>query len=388
MNKKIILCIDDEPIILNSLKQELSQYFADTMLIETAESGEEGLEIIEFFEEKEREVVLIISDYIMPQMRGDEFLIKAHNLLPQTIKILLTGQASLEGVTNAINETNLYRYISKPWETQDLIMTVESAIENYEKEKTLKEQNEQIQASLRYAERIQNAVLPSEQVLSELLPNHFVFYSPKDVVSGDFYWCREEENKVIVAVADCTGHGVPGAFMSLIGHQILNRAVIDKKIYSPEKILENINIAIKDVWSGQRASIHEGMEMAICVIDKKENKISFAGARRPVCIIKDGKLHHIKGDRVGIDGKENSVFTKHDIDLQLNTSLYFYSDGYQDQFGGKDNRRFMSRNLRKLLQEISNKPMQEQLEQVKTVFNDWKGMHHQIDDVIVLGIKI
>ena len=138
MDKKIILCIDDEPIILNSLKQELSQHFSESMIIEVAESGEEGLEIIDFFREKRKEIVVIISDYIMPQMRGDEFLIKAHHLLPTCMKILLTGQASLEGVTNTINETNLYRYISKPWNTKDLIMTVESAIENYEKDKLTK----------------------------------------------------------------------------------------------------------------------------------------------------------------------------------------------------------------------------------------------------------
>lgn len=389
MDKKIILCVDDEPIILNSLKQELSQYFSDSMIIEVAESGEEGLETIEFFRDKGKEVVVIISDYIMPQMRGDEFLIEAHRILPNCMKILLTGQASLEGVTNAVNQTNLYRYISKPWSTKDLLMTVESAIANYEKDKTLKFQNKQIQASIRYAERIQNAVLPSSGYLSKLFPNHFVFHSPKDVVSGDFYWCRNEGNKTIIAVADCTGHGVPGAFMSLIGHQLLNRAVIDKKIYSPEKILENINQAIRDVWNGERARFHEGMEMAICIIDKDENKIFFAGARRPICIVQNNtKFNHVKGDRLGIDGKEGAVYTKHEFEIEPNTQIYLYSDGYQDQFGGNEDRRFMSKNLRALIRKMSKDTMEEQLEQVETTFNDWKGSHIQIDDVLVVGVKI
>ncbi|WP_338793901.1 SpoIIE family protein phosphatase [Bernardetia sp. MNP-M8] len=388
MDKKIILCVDDEPIILNSLKQELSQHFADSMIIEVAESGEEGLEIIDFFKEKGKEIVVIISDYIMPQMRGDEFLIETHRVLPNCMKILLTGQASLEGVTNAVNRTNLYRYISKPWSTKDLMMTVESAIENYEKDKTLKSQNRQIQSSIRYAERIQSAVLPSSSYLKELLPSHFVFYKPKDVVSGDFYWCRDEDNKIVIAVADCTGHGVPGAFMSLIGHQLLNRAVIDKKIYSPEKILENVNRAIRAVWNGERASIHEGMEIAICVIDKEKNKISFAGAKRPICIIQNNELYYIKGDRVGIDGKENAIYTKHEFEIQPNTQIYLYSDGYQDQFGGKENRRFMSKKLRDLFQRIKSKTSQEQLEELSSEFESWKRNYDQIDDVLVLGIRL
>ncbi len=388
MDKKIILCVDDEPIILNSLKQELSQHFSDTMIIEIAESGEEGLETIDFFREKGREIVVIISDYIMPQMRGDEFLIKAHHLLPNCMKILLTGQASLEGVTNAVNQTNLYRYISKPWSTKDLIMTVESAIESYKKEKELKSQNKQIQSSIRYAERIQNAVLPSTNYLSNLLPNHFVFYRAKNVVSGDFYWCREKEGKTIIAVADCTGHGVPGAFMSLIGHQLLNRAVIDKKIHSPEKILENINKAIRQVWNGERASFHEGMEMAICVIDENEGKISFAGAKRPIHFIQNNEFHYIKGDKQGIDGKENAIYTKHEFEIEQNTQIYLCSDGYQDQFGGAENRRFMSKNLRELFQKVSENPMQEQLEEIETTFEDWKGSNKQIDDVLILGFRL
>lgn len=388
MDKKIILCVDDESLIVNSLKQELSQHFAETMIIETAESGEEGLEIIDFFRERGNEIILIISDYIMPHMRGDEFLIKAHQFLPNAIKILLTGQASLEGVTNAINHTNLYRYISKPWNTKDLILTVETAIENHQKDKKIKSQNRQIQASIKYAQRIQSAVLPSASYLSDILPQHFVFYKPKDVVSGDFYWCREEGNKIIVALADCTGHGVPGAFMSLIGHQLLNRAVVDKKIYSPEKILENVNSAMRDVWNGEQASFHEGMEMAVCVIDKETKKIAFAGAKRPIMIIENGNLNYTRGDRTGIDGKQNVVFTKHEFDVKEGTQFYLCSDGYQDQFGGKQNRRFMSRNLRDLLENNSQKTMQEQLEEVEKTFENWQEKHSQIDDVLVLGIRL
>ncbi len=388
---KVILCVDDEDIILKSLKEELSRYFSESMIIEVVESGQEGLETIDFLRSKGKEIIVIISDYIMPNMRGDAFLIEAHRKVPTAMKILLTGEASIEGITNVINQTNLYRYISKPWDKNDLIMTVESAIEMYHSNQQIKYQSRQIQDSIRYAERIQNAILPQSDYLDLFIPNHFVFYRPKDVVSGDFYWCRRTEGKIIMVVADCTGHGVPGAFMSLIGHQLLNRAILEKKIYSPEKILESMNQVIGEVWNGKHKSNqggHDGMEVAICIIEEKAKKIFFAGARRPLCIIQNGKLNLIKGDKSAIDGKQDAIFTKHEFDIQEDTQIYLYSDGYQDQFGGKENKRFMSQNLKSLYQTISKKTIEEQLEELTNTFDAWKGNYQQRDDVLVVGIKI
>ncbi|AFM03793.1 SpoIIE-like protein with response regulator receiver domain [Bernardetia litoralis DSM 6794] len=388
MNKKVILCVDDEFIILNSLKKELQRYFSDSMTIEIAESGKEGLEAIEFLTSKRKEIVIIISDYIMPNMQGDKFLIEAHKHLPVAMKILLTGEANIEGVTNVINKTNLYRYISKPWDKNDLIMTVESAIEMYESNKQIKLQTRQIQDSIRYAENIQSAILPPQDYLDSCLPNHFIFYRPKDLVSGDFYWCKKINNKVIIAVADCTGHGVPGAFMSLIGHQLLNRTILEKKIYSPDKILENMNKVIGELWSGKQSRTQDGMEIAICVIDEKTKKVDFAGARRPICIVENNELFCVKGDKAAIDGKEGVSYTKHEFELKMDSYVYLYSDGYQDQFGGEKNKRFMSQNLKSLFLNISIKTTKEQLEEVTNTFDNWKENQEQRDDVLVVGIKI
>lgn len=388
MEKNVILCVDDESMILTSLKKELYRYFSDSMIIETVESGKEALETIDFLISKGKEIVVIISDYIMPHMRGDEFLIEAHRHVPTAMKILLTGEASIEGITNLINQAGLYRYIAKPWKKDDLIMTIESAIEMYHNNKIIKYQNIQIKDSIRYAERIQSAILPSSDYLSLFLPNHFVFYRPKDVVSGDFYWCRKIDDKIIIVVADCTGHGVPGAFMSLIGHQLLNRVIVEKKIYSPDKILESMNKVIGEVWNEKQRHTYDGMEVAICIIDKKVNKISFAGARRPICIIENRELSYIKGDRHPVDGREKVTYTKHEFDLKPNIQIYLYSDGYQDQFGGKENKRFMSENLKSLYKEISTKSTEKQLEEVENTFDKWKDNYEQRDDVLILGIKI
>ncbi|WP_375563193.1 SpoIIE family protein phosphatase [Bernardetia sp. OM2101] len=388
MMDKVILCVDDEAIILNSLKEELYKYFSDSMIIETVESGQEGLETIEFLISKGKEIVVIISDYIMPQMRGDVFLIEAHKRLPTAMKILLTGEASIEGITNIINKTHLYRYISKPWDKYDLIMTIESAIEMYYSNKQIRHQSRQIQDSIRYAERIQTAILPNSDYLNLFIPNHFVFYRPKDIVSGDFYWCRKADDKIIIVVADCTGHGVPGAFMSLIGHQLLNRAILEQKIYSPEKILEKMNTVIGEVWNVKQKSTHDGMEVAICVIDKKTNTVCFAGAKRPLCIIQNNELKYIKGDKSSVDGKQNATYTKHEFKVQVGTQIYLYSDGYEDQNGGSKNKRFMSQNLKALYQNISEKSSEEQLQELSDMFDNWKKNYDQRDDVLVVGVKI
>lgn len=389
MQKQVILCVDDEPIILDSLKQELMPVFEHDFIIEIAESGEEGLEIIDFLHAKGKEIVVVVSDYIMPSMRGDEFLINVHRRVPKAMKILLTGQASLEGVANILNQTNLYRYVAKPWKAEDLIMTVESAVELYQKDKLLKYQREQINASLRYAKRIQESILPSTYTLNYLFKNHFVFYRPKDVVSGDFYWTYQKGGKIILALADCTGHGVPGAFMSLIGQQLLTRAVVDKKIYAPNEILTYINRIIQLIWNTEgRITSREGMDLGVCVINKDENTISFAGAKHPLAIFQNGEKIHIKGDRKSIDGNKATAFTLHQFPLHENTRIYMYSDGFQDQFGGDKNMRFKSHKIREMLNQIHHKTMQEQLSDITKIFETWKGYQIQIDDVTLIGIEV
>lgn len=413
MKKQVILCVDDELIVLESLKNELSQYFDGRYVIEIAESAEEALEVIAFLQKRNLEVIVVISDYVMPNKNGDEFLIELHELEPYIIKILLTGQANLAGVMNAIQSANLYRYISKPWESNDLIMTLETAIQSYsqakelhykntelielnldlekkveERTREIKEQSEQIKASIRYALRIQNALRPSNETIAKYLPNHFVFFRPKDIVSGDFYWFAEKENKIILVLGDCTGHGVPGAFMSMIGELFLNQIVHDKEIHSPDLILDLMNKQLKSLWEKENAGIKDGMDTAVVCIDMESKTMEYAGAKSHLFIIQNGIGDYVRADKFSIDGDLKNIYTKKVIDISQPTQFYLYSDGFQDQFGGAENQKFMGRRFRDFLAEIQADTMEVQGTKVAEKFLDWKGDYNQIDDVLVIGVEL
>ncbi|WP_051203428.1 SpoIIE family protein phosphatase [Hugenholtzia roseola] len=414
MKKKTILCVDDEQIVLNSLKSEISRHFGGRIAVEIAESAEEALEVLDFLLRRNHEIVVVVSDYVMPNMKGDELLSRVHEMLPATKKILLTGQANLEGVTNAINQASLYRYIAKPWETNDLMMTLEAAVQSYEQDTLLQAQNEelrllnanleqkvaertaalqetnnQIQASIRYAQRIQSAVLPSLETIAKSFSDYFIFYQPRDVVSGDFYWFAEKEHKTIIVAADCTGHGVPGAFMSLIGNDLLNRAVHDREVHAPEKILEQVDKSLNRVWRNENTTLRDGMDVSVVVIDRQEQTLSFAGARGVVLVFDaKGQMHYLKGDKTSIDGRKVSVFTRQSLPLEGKTRFYLYSDGFQDQFGGEDNFKFTSKRLRNFIAELQTQPLTAQSQIVADTFFKWKGDLKQTDDVLLMGFEI
>ena len=412
MKKHIILCVDDESMVLRSIKEAIRQHFDTEVSVETAESGEEALEIVDFLQERQRTPTVVISDYIMPNMKGDELLTTIHERFPETINVLLTGEASLDGVTNAINEAKLYRYIAKPWEREDLMLTIESAIASYEKDvrlqvqnhqlqelnttlerqveertRQLQKKNEQIEASIRYARRIQQSTLPTHQEIGETFPDYFIFYRPRDVVSGDFYWFARKPDRAVMVAADCTGHGVPGAFTSMIGNELLHRAVNDEAIYDPAAVLEHMDESIQGVWRGERKN-REGMDATVCTIDFKANKLLFAGARNPLCYFQDGELRVIKGARRSIDGRKSEIpFKTHTLDLDAISQFYLYSDGFQDQFGGRTNSKFMRKQLWALLNEIHEQPFAKQQEKVAASFNEWKGKKSQTDDVLLMGFS-
>ncbi len=413
MKKLAILCVDDEHIVLNSLKDELAGYFGASVIIETAESGEEALEVLTFLKKRNLPLALIISDYVMPFMKGDELLEVFHRESPGTVKILLTGEASLEGVTNAVNKANLYRYIPKPWETKDLAMTVTAAIESFSKDKQLEEQNQQlrqlnqslemkveeriqeihkknkqIEASIRYAQRIQQAILPPERVIASVFPKHFILYRPRDVVSGDFYWFSEKNGKAVLVAADCTGHGVPGAFMSLIGESLLGKTVHDMGVLAPDQILSKLNEGIANVWKQDKSMMREGMDIAVCVIDKANRTVEFAGAKNPLVVVDKGETTVIKGDKASLDGNLDNEYTAHLLHLDTGAHFYMYSDGFQDQFGGEENKKFTSRKFRELLSSIHKQPIAAQRLALEQVFERWRGNHPQIDDLLVVGVEI
>lgn len=258
----------------------------------------------------------------------------------------------------------------------------------------IQHKNSNIMASINYASRIQNAVLPKSEIISEYLPEHFIFFKPRDVVSGDFYWFATTKDKVIISAVDCTGHGVPGAFMSMIGDSLMNQIVHDKKIHKADKILSELHKGIKTTLNQSKTENQDGMDMALCVIDFKTQKMEFSGAHNSLVYIQNKQLYEIKGDKFGIGGyleKEQSElrsFQKQVIDISIPTTFYLFSDGYQDQFGGTQKRKFMVKRLKELFLEIHQKPLQEQAEHLDFILNNWMNGTKQIDDILIIGAKI
>lgn len=270
------------------------------------------------------------------------------------------------------------------------------------KERTLKiekqkeeieEQKKHIMDSIYYARRIQNAILPSFNLINNNLKNYFILYLPKDIVSGDFYWVHETDGLFMVAAVDCTGHGVPGAFMSIVGFNQLNQAVSVQKARSAGTILDELNKGVIATLNENTSdnSIKDGMDMSLCVFNLKERKVEFAGANNPLYIIRDNKLIRYKGDRFPIgafEGSKPQLFVNNEIELLEGDALYLFSDGYADQFGGPENKKFMAKRFEELLLEIHNQPVEAQSESLKTRLAEWKGRNDQVDDILVIGIKI
>jgi len=253
-------------------------------------------------------------------------------------------------------------------------------------------QNEEITQSIVYAKRIQTAAMPNKDSISKIIPEHFVLFKPRDIVSGDFYWIGQKDCKTIIAAADCTGHGVPGAFMSMLGLSFLNDIVTRNEETQPALILNTLRLYIKTTLSqsGTEGETKDGMDIAICVIDTCDNTIQFAGAYNPLYYIKDGTLTEIKGDKmpVGIHLNEKANFTNHILSCDGIDMIYLFSDGFADQFGGDKNSKFLSKRFKELLMRIHKMPVSVQHKLLNESFESWKGENFQVDDVLVFGIRI
>jgi PAS domain S-box-containing protein len=253
-------------------------------------------------------------------------------------------------------------------------------------------QKKQITDSINYAKRIQEALLPHEDVMYNRFPHSFVLYKPKDIVSGDFYWFHSEKKYTAIAAIDCTGHGVPGAFMSVMANSLLNEIVVEKKIISPDLILNQLQEKVirtlrQTETDGQS---HDGMDIAICVIDNKNLVLAFAGANRPLYWVRNGVLEEVKGNKMPIGGARflGKTFEKHVISLEPQDRIYLASDGYQDQFGGEENRKFSSKRLKELIVQQQHIPMNQQGNVFGNTINEWLGQNKQIDDILLIGFEV
>ena len=247
--------------------------------------------------------------------------------------------------------------------------------------------------SIRYAKRIQDAMLPSTETLNRLLPEHFIFFRPKDVVSGDFYWCREQDGKVFVAAVDCTGHGVPGAFMSLIGNALLNDIVQRLPDPHPDLVLNELHHELQTVLRQKETNNDDGMDICLCMIDPTTRIVEFAGAINPLYSVIQGELREFKGTPEELGGRDerSPVYTRHVLDVSEvphgATMLYLASDGYKDQYN-EVRQRFMPKRLRPLLTEIAAKPLEEQPRLLGATIDAHRGEVIQVDDMLILGVRL
>ncbi|MBK6984890.1 MAG: SpoIIE family protein phosphatase [Bacteroidetes bacterium] len=250
---------------------------------------------------------------------------------------------------------------------------------------------EEIKDSINYAERIQSSILPNINVIKEHLPNGFILFKPRDVVSGDFYWFNQVEGKSFFACVDCSGHGVPGAFMSMIGNSLLNEIILTKKITSPSAILSSLNRSIFKVLKQNTSESRDGMDMALCMIDPKNNTLTYSGANRELLLIRNGELIEYKPTKNAIGGftDSNTIFKETVIDIQPNDLFYMTTDGYADQFGGEKGKKLMTKNFKDFLLQIHTLPMPVQQDELDKKIQSWMGnAHAQVDDILVIGIKL
>ncbi len=558
-SKPYVICVDDEKIILDSLQEQVINRLGDRFECEVAQSGEEALELIEELLDEKKQIAVIISDQLMPAMKGDEFLIAAHKRVPDAYKILLTGQATLDAVRNAINHARLYRYVMKPWREEDLMLTVEEAseaflqkirlqlymrllrdintltqkisgerdlnrliekyfesladtvgfsvakayishpqhhilvaaqaeigakiqsfaakpktvvadaysnpefiakiqqeitetlnqvllegsqqaliapirlqqggmqevgyvviersegmdflreqrevqstlqtltsqlaisLENAAFYKTILEQKQELEESIRYARRIQQALLPNVELIQYYLPESFVLYMPKAVVSGDFYWFAEQASSIYLAAADCTGHGVPGAFMSVLVSNALSYAVSQQRISDPAAILEHgVDMQVREKLRAQDSSIQDGAEIALVQIDFSAGELFYAGAKRPLVYYRRGTRHELSATPRAIADDLSLVggtpFETVKLIPQPGDTFYLFSDGYQDQ-EGTDRPRLGKRRFYEILDEIHALPMAEQARVLERRLLEWKGNAEQTDDILLIGFR-
>ncbi len=269
-----------------------------------------------------------------------------------------------------------------------------------EQNRNIEEINKKITSSIIYAQNIQNAMLPSKTFMDSVLGDYFIYFNPRDIVSGDFYWVTEKNSEIIIVAADCTGHGVPGAMMSMLSMALFNEIVNDDNLAEPNQIVDKLrDLVIKSLNKNVNMDLEEnqkitrdGMDLALIKLNKKSMKVKFTGAENPMIIVRNNELIEFEGDGMPVGASTlaitNTNFKMHEFDLQSNDMIYIFSDGYADQFGGPKKKKFFKRNLLNLFGEISQKNTAEQKEILEKTFNNWKGTYRQIDDVLVFGIRV
>lgn len=262
-----------------------------------------------------------------------------------------------------------------------------------EKNKLVEAQHKDITDSIKYAERIQSAILPPDKLVQSTLPNSFVYFKPKDILSGDFYWMEETASHIFIAVADCTGHGVPGALISIINSNLLNKAVLEKNLNDPADILNAVNGWLTQVLhqSFNEDIVKDGMDVTLLAINKNNKEVVFAGAMNSIYVVSENSLNEYNGNKFPVgafieDKPQNFISQK--VDLKQNDIIYLFTDGFPDQFGGPSGKKLKYKALKELLISVSSLPVLDQKEKINTAFHQWKGDYEQVDDVCLIGVRV
>lgn len=289
------------------------------------------------------------------------------------LRAIQSQKSELEKANTVINKKNM-----------DLMMAYE----------IIELKNKDITDSIQYAKRIQEALLPGTADFNKVFPSAFILYLPKDIVSGDFYWYYQKDDIFVWASVDCTGHGVPGAFMSVIGSTVLNHIVIEQGITNPASILNYLNKEVKLILKQTEVSTqktYDGMEVGLCAYDSKKNIITFSGANRPLYFVRNNELMEIKGDKIPIGAgpfQSSGLFTDHVFELQQGDAFYLSSDGYGDQFGGSNDRKFTTKKLKDMILQTQSYSLADQQKILHKVLDDWRGKTSQTDDILIMGVQI
>jgi len=414
-----ILVIEDEVLIRESICDVLTLSGYDTV---SESDGEMGLKRAHSLKPD-----LVLCDINMPKITGLDVLkaIRADEQLKHTPFVFLTALSTMSDLRVGMN-LGAEDYLTKPYHNKDLLAIVSHQLKkaedlkNIEKEHSrkklhdfkvkIKEKSKGFYDSLNRAKTVQNVILPSDQKMNELFAEHFNYFLPKYSISGDFYWARKLKEVTLIAVADCTGHGIPGALISMAGNISLNNAVDQFGLTKPAEVLTKANELFLDFMNANESNIsHDGMDICLCSIDSKSNVIRFAGAKRPLYLVtkkdnfkainiinsyseliqEQNALYKIKGNNCSI-GAEDRFFQVEEQVFQYNKGdvIYLSSDGYVDQFGGESDKKFISKKLQDILLTIQKNSMSEQREILAKEFQNWKGNQEQVDDVTIIGIKL
>jgi len=349
------------------------------------------IEAIYKIDQKEQEIDLLKKDNAIKELRAEQrtFFIAALGIGLVLLIILIIILYSRNKIKNRTNQALREQNSAIQEQKEEIESQKEELAETSHK---LSIQNRQITDSINYAKQIQDSLLPQVQTIKESFPESFIFYRARDIVSGDFYWYTKIENKVAIALVDCTGHGVPGAFMTVLANSLLNQIVIETGITSPDLIVSLLDQKIQQNLHQENinSSNTDGLDIGLLMIDQKKKTLEFTGTKIPLYLYQNSDITIIEPDRnsVGSTQLSEKDFTKKEIKYNEGDIIYLSSDGYQDQFGGSRNKKYMKSNFRIFLEKIAQKPIYEQESLIEKEFINWRGSTPQTDDILVIGLKL